>query len=92
MTPGAEDSSRQVVKRLCDQFAVSEAARQVDMTVQFEMRVRSACEARQDATWLYNQQTPFLLSPETVSSLKLCGFSSEFSQARDCQERGRNNI
>ena len=84
MTPGAEDSSRQTVKRLCDQFAVSEAAREVDMTVQFEMHMESACEARQDATWLYNQ--------ETVSSLKVCGVSSEFSQARDCQERGRDII
>ncbi|PSN52318.1 Protein scarlet [Blattella germanica] len=31
MTPGAEDASRQAVKKLCDEFAVSDAAREVDL-------------------------------------------------------------
>ena len=44
MTPGAEDASRQAVKRLCDEFAVSDAAREVDLLVQFELHMASSYE------------------------------------------------
>jgi hypothetical protein len=47
MTPGAEDASRQAVRRLCGEFAVSEAARKVEVTVQLQMNMASGDEVRQ---------------------------------------------
>jgi hypothetical protein len=47
MTPGAEDASRQAVRRLCGEFAVSEMARQVEVTVQLQMNMASDDEVRQ---------------------------------------------
>ena len=47
MTPGAEDASRQTVRRLCGEFAVSEAAIEVEETVQLQMQMASGDEVRQ---------------------------------------------
>jgi hypothetical protein len=47
MTPGAEDASRHSVRRLCGEFAVSDAARQVEETVQLQMNMVSGDEVRQ---------------------------------------------
>jgi hypothetical protein len=46
MTPDSEDQCRKVVRRLCDEFAVSDAAREVDLTVHFEAHMGSTCEVR----------------------------------------------
>lgn len=46
MTPGSEDASRQAVKRLCDEFVVSDTAREVELTVQFQEHVGSTYEVR----------------------------------------------
>ncbi|PNF34870.1 Protein scarlet, partial [Cryptotermes secundus] len=48
ITLDSEDECRRVVKRLCDEFAVSEAAREVELTVQLEARKGSACEVTTD--------------------------------------------
>jgi hypothetical protein len=47
LKPGSEDASRQAVKRLCDEFAVSVAAREAERTVQYEVHMGYACEVRQ---------------------------------------------
>jgi endonuclease/exonuclease/phosphatase family metal-dependent hydrolase len=65
MTPGSENASRQTVRKLCDHFAVSEAAREVYMTTQFETHMRSADEVR----LLRVQEIPVRIPPETRSSL-----------------------
>lgn len=44
MTLDAEDECRKVLKRLCDEFAVSDTAREVELTVQFEVHMGSVCE------------------------------------------------
>jgi hypothetical protein len=44
----SEDECRKVVKRLCDEFALSDAAREVELTVQFEAHMGSVCEVTQD--------------------------------------------
>jgi hypothetical protein len=44
MTPDSEDECRKIVKRLCDEFAVSDTAREVELTVQLEAHMGSVCE------------------------------------------------
>ncbi|CAH1102771.1 unnamed protein product [Psylliodes chrysocephalus] len=53
MTPGYEDNSRQTIKRICDQFAVSDYAKEVEIVVQYELHMGKAVvpnkfELRQD--------------------------------------------
>jgi hypothetical protein len=50
MKQDSEDECRKVVKRLCDEFAVSDAAREVELTVQFEAHMGSVYEVRNDET------------------------------------------
>jgi hypothetical protein len=50
MTQDSEDECRKVVKRLCDEFAVSDAAREVDLAVQYEAHMGSVYEVRKDKT------------------------------------------
>ncbi|XP_028131579.2 protein scarlet isoform X1 [Diabrotica virgifera virgifera] len=38
-TPGYEDNCRQTVKRICDQFAVSDEAKEVEIVVQYELHM-----------------------------------------------------
>jgi hypothetical protein len=47
MTPGSEDASRLAVRRLCDEFVVSNEAREVELTVQFQVHMGSTYEVRQ---------------------------------------------
>ncbi|KAJ9597850.1 hypothetical protein L9F63_011292, partial [Diploptera punctata] len=58
MTPGAEEASRQAVKKLCDEFAVSDAAREVDLLVQFELHMGSSYEHTCDIT-IQHFKSPF---------------------------------
>jgi len=63
MAPGAEDASRQAVRRLCGEFAVSEAARQVEETVQLQMHMATGDEVRQGWGLLGFQEIPVRISP-----------------------------
>lgn len=36
ITPGSESASRQAIKSVCDRFAVSDAAKELDMEINFE--------------------------------------------------------
>lgn len=38
-TPGSEEASRQAIKSICDQFAVSDAAKELDMDIQLEFHI-----------------------------------------------------
>lgn len=40
--PGAENASKLSIKRICDQFAVSDYAKEVDVVVQYEFHMGSA--------------------------------------------------
>ncbi|GLH06606.1 Protein white [Gryllus bimaculatus] len=44
LTPGSEESSRVAIRRLCEHFAVSDAARRVDLTVRLQQRLGDAEE------------------------------------------------
>jgi hypothetical protein len=46
MTPGSADASCQTVKRLCDEFVVSDRAREVELAVQFQEHIGSTYEVR----------------------------------------------
>jgi hypothetical protein len=48
MTADSADECRKVVRRFCDEFAVSDTAREVELIVQFEVHMGSICEVRQD--------------------------------------------
>lgn len=39
LTPGSEGASRQAIKSLCDRFAVSDAAKELDMEIQLEFHL-----------------------------------------------------
>ncbi|XP_061711951.1 protein scarlet-like [Cydia pomonella] len=39
MTPGSEEASRQAVKSICDRFAVSDAAKELDMEIHLEFHL-----------------------------------------------------
>ena len=39
LTPGSESASRQAIKNVCDRFAVSDAAKELDMEIQFEFHM-----------------------------------------------------
>lgn len=41
VTPGAEETSRVAIKRICDHFAVSDAAHEVDLVVRLERHIGS---------------------------------------------------
>lgn len=41
-TPGDETNSRRAIKRFCDQFAVSEYAREIEVVVQYEFHLGRA--------------------------------------------------
>lgn len=38
-TPGDEANSRRAIKRICDQFAVSEYAKEIEVLVQYEFHI-----------------------------------------------------
>lgn len=42
LTPGAEGSSRRVVRHICDQFAVSDYARELEMQINFQQQMGTA--------------------------------------------------
>nr|CAI5860910.1 unnamed protein product [Callosobruchus analis] len=44
--PGQEDSSRQTIKRICDQYAVSDYAKEIDVVVQYEFHMGRAVVPR----------------------------------------------
>lgn len=44
VTPGFEDSSRQTIKTICNQFSVSDYAKEVDVVVQYEFHMGRASE------------------------------------------------
>lgn len=46
MMPGCEESSRLAVRKICDRFAVSEFASEIDVTVQLEIHMGSSYEVR----------------------------------------------
>ena len=68
MTPGAEGGSRQAVRQLCGEFAVSVAARQVEVTVQLQMDMASGDEVRQGWGLLGSQEIPVRISPQSMRS------------------------
>lgn len=39
LTPGSERASRQAIKSICDRFAVSDAAKELDMEIQLEFHL-----------------------------------------------------
>ncbi|PZC81523.1 hypothetical protein B5X24_HaOG200333 [Helicoverpa armigera] len=39
LTPGSESASRQAIKNVCDRFAVSDAAKELDMEIHFEFHL-----------------------------------------------------
>ncbi|KAJ8955186.1 hypothetical protein NQ318_009082 [Aromia moschata] len=41
-TPGCESSSKQTIKRICDQFAISDYAKEVEVVVQYEFHMGRA--------------------------------------------------
>ncbi|XP_077283935.1 ATP-binding cassette transporter scarlet [Arctopsyche grandis] len=43
-TPGAEEASHLAVRRLCDQFAVSDAAKELDVTIQLEFHMMNSAD------------------------------------------------
>lgn len=44
MTPGAEEASKQTVKKICDHFAVSEYVKEINVVVQYEFHMGRASE------------------------------------------------
>ncbi|KAK7861728.1 hypothetical protein R5R35_008701 [Gryllus longicercus] len=57
LTPGSEESSRVAIRRLCEHFAVSDAARRVDLTVRLQQRLGDA-EEHKETCWERDHQTP----------------------------------
>lgn len=45
-TPGSEATSRRAVRHICDQFAVSDHAREVEMQINFQHQMGSAFDVR----------------------------------------------
>jgi hypothetical protein len=67
VTPGSENAGRRAVRRLCDEFAVSEAAREADIAAQSEVHVWAADGVSQGSEMLWTQEFPVRISPETTS-------------------------
>lgn len=39
LQPGFEETSKQTIKKICDNFAVSEAAKEIEVVVQYEFHI-----------------------------------------------------
>lgn len=50
LTPGSEGASRQAIKSVCDRFAVSDAAKELDMEIHLEFHLMDTDEVRKDTT------------------------------------------
>lgn len=50
LTPGSEGASRQAIKSVCDRFAVSDAAKELDMEIHLEFHLMDTDEVRIDMT------------------------------------------
>lgn len=48
LTPGSEGASRQAIKSVCDRFAVSDAAKELDMEIHLEFHLMDTDEVRKD--------------------------------------------
>ncbi|XP_075237816.1 uncharacterized protein LOC142334036 [Lycorma delicatula] len=46
--PGSENTSKQAVKRICDQFAVSDYAREIEIKVQLELHMATSYDVMRD--------------------------------------------
>lgn len=46
LIPGSEDASKLAIKKICDQFAVSDYAKEVDVVVQYEFHMYRASEVQ----------------------------------------------
>ncbi|XP_075969242.1 ATP-binding cassette transporter scarlet isoform X2 [Anticarsia gemmatalis] len=65
LTPGSEAASRQAIKSVCDRFAVSDAAKELDMEIHFEFHLMNSDDstnavARREAEDAF--QPPFFLT------------------------------
>lgn len=49
LTPGSEGASRHAIKHICDRFAVSDAAKELDMEVHLELHLMN----QEDVSYLY---------------------------------------
>nr|CAD7412477.1 unnamed protein product [Timema cristinae] len=68
VTPGSEHESRRAINKICNEFAVSEAAMEVDMIVRYEQHMGSSIEVPK-----FRVQSPVLpiLSASSESETEL---------------------
>ncbi|XP_066997954.2 protein scarlet [Anabrus simplex] len=76
VVPGSEETSRRAIKRLCDHYAVSDAAHEVDVYVRLQCHLGSSTEVTKD--WDKEFKAPF-----SVTKLTLLIYRSFLQIVRD---------
>ncbi|XP_045445642.1 protein scarlet-like [Melitaea cinxia] len=60
LTPGSERASRQAIKSICDRFAVSDAAKELDMEIQLEFHIMDSEDEETKRLKCYDFKSPHL--------------------------------